>query len=74
VNSGTLYYYTDAKTIYLSGDASGMFNYWNYLETLDMASWNTTNLTNMDSMFRGCKKLTTLDLSNFDTSNVTNMN
>ena len=34
---------------------------------------NTTNVTNMSGMFRGCDALTTLDISNFDTKNVTNM-
>ena len=38
------------------------------LENLD-----TSNVTSMYSMFRGCSGLTSLDLSNFDTSNVTNM-
>ena len=35
---------------------------------------NTSNVTNMASMFYGCINLTSLDLSHFDTSNVTNMN
>ena len=34
---------------------------------------NTSNVTNMDSMFYGCSSLTSLDLSGFDTSKVTNM-
>ena len=34
---------------------------------------NTTNVTNMSGMFRGCDALTTLDISNFDTKNVTHM-
>ena len=34
---------------------------------------NTTNVTNMSGMFRGCDALTTLDISNFDTKNVTDM-
>ena len=34
---------------------------------------NTSNMTNMYTMFNGCLKLTSLDLSNFNTSNVTNM-
>ena len=34
---------------------------------------NTTNVTNMSGIFRGCDALTTLDISNFDTKNVTNM-
>ena len=39
-----------------------------------MNEWDTSNVTNMDSMFYKCSSLTALDLSNFDTSNVTNMN
>ena len=34
---------------------------------------NTSNVTNMDSMFYGCSSLTSLDLSGFDTSKVTKM-
>ncbi len=36
-------------------------------------NFNTSNVTNMGSMFRDCSSLTSLDLSNFNTSNVTNM-
>ena len=36
-------------------------------------NFNTSNTTNMDSMFRNCKFLTGLDLSNFNTENATNM-
>ena len=36
-------------------------------------SGNTSNVTDMSSMFYDCSSLTSLDLSNFDTSNVTNM-
>ena len=34
---------------------------------------DTSNITNMDVMFRNCSSLTSLDLSSFDTSNVTKM-
>lgn len=34
---------------------------------------NTSNVKNMDNMFRKCKSLTSLDLSSFNTSSVTNM-
>ena len=34
---------------------------------------NTSNVTNMESMFNECRGLTSLDVSNFDTSKVTNM-
>ncbi len=36
-------------------------------------NFNTSNVTNMGSMFWGCSNLTSLNLSNFNTSNVTNM-
>lgn len=34
---------------------------------------DTSNVTNMDSMFNNCQLLTSVDLSSFNTSNVTNM-
>lgn len=40
--------------------------------SLDLSSFNTSNVTNMSWMFDGCS-VTTLDLSSFDTSNVTDM-
>ncbi len=39
----------------------------------DLSNFNTSNVTNMGSMFSGCSSLTSLDLSSFDTSNVTIM-
>ena len=35
---------------------------------------NTSEVTDMESMFKGCSKLTSLDVSNFNTANVTDMN
>ena len=43
------------------------------LISLNLSNFDTSKVTNMDSMFRGMSNLTTLDLSNFDTSNVTSM-
>jgi surface protein len=42
------------------------------LTELDLDGVDTSNATNMSSMFLGCTGLTTLDLSSFDMSNVTN--
>lgn len=39
----------------------------------ETANLDTSNITEMNEMFRDCTKLTHLDLSNFDTSKVTNM-
>ena len=53
-------------------DCNNYFNYCSAKE-LDLSNFDTSNVTNMRSMFSNCNKLTSLDLSNFDTSNVTNM-
>ena len=53
-------------------DASGAF-----MEvketTIPKIMINTSNVTNMQNMFKNCSNLKSLDLSNFDTSNVTKM-
>ena len=43
------------------------------LQSLDLSSFNTQNVTNMSYMFYNCKSLTNLNLANFNTQNVTNM-
>lgn len=40
------------------------------LTSLDLSSFETKNVNNMDSMFSGCSSLESLDLSMFDVSNV----
>ena len=50
-----------------------MFSGCESLTSLDLSSFDTRNVTNMDRMFCSCKSLTSLDLSSFDTKNVTNM-
>ena len=45
-----------------------------HLETfIGLEYFNTSNVTNMASMFHGCTELPSLDLSSFNTSNVTEM-
>ena len=43
------------------------------ITSFDLSKYDTSNVTNMDSMFSCCTNLTSLDVSNFDTSKVTNM-
>ena len=57
---------------------SGSLNYYrndgnNMIKSLDTASWDTSNVTDMSDMFRGCAYLTIIDVSRWNTSNVTNM-
>ena len=50
-----------------------MFMECSNLTSLDVSSFNTSKVINMEYMFGGCTKLTNLDISNFDTSNVTDL-
>lgn len=47
-----------------------MFSGCSSLTSLDLSSFDTSNVTGMGGMFSGCSKLATLDLSSFNTSNV----
>ena len=57
---------------------SGSLNYYrkdgyNKINSIDMANWDTINVTDMSGMFDGCAYLTSIDVSKWDTSNVTDM-
>ena len=52
---------------------SYMFSYCSRLISLDLSSFDTSNVTDMSYMFKDCSGLTLLDLSNFNTSKVTIM-
>ena len=54
--------------------SGGGTSYISMLEKIDLSFFNTSNVTNMSSMFYVCSSLTSLDLSNFNTQNVTYMN
>jgi surface protein len=73
----TLYLSTQdaAKRIKLQDDSSNEFStVKSHLQRIDgMEFVDTSNVTNMQSMFKGCEFLKQLDLSEFDTSKVTDM-
>jgi surface protein len=48
-----------------------MFSNCNSLKELNLSSFDTSNVTNIDSMFYACDSLSELDLSNFNLCNVT---
>ena len=50
-----------------------MFTSCSSLTSLDLSSFNTSNVTDMSQMFTSCSSLTSLYLSSFNTSNVTDM-
>ena len=76
-DNGTIYYYTNAEEIYLNANSSNMFQNLRILSDIEMSSWNTSNVTNMGSMFYYAGYSATTwsvgDLSGWDTSSVTNM-
>ena len=45
----------------------------NYLTTVDLSNFDTSNYTDMSSMFNGYKNLKSIDVSGLDTRNVTDM-
>ena len=70
----TAYYYAEPEKVYLNEDSNRMFRDLSNLISLDVLSFDTSKVTNMEAMFAGMPNLTTLNLSNFDTSKVTRMN
>ena len=75
----TAYYYTEPEKVYLNTDSTKMFlsNFGeqkikNILD-LDLSNFDTSKVTNMNTMFYGISGLTSLNLSNFNTSQVTSM-
>ena len=69
----TIYYYSAAEKIHLAPDSSSMFLWFTKVKDIDLASFETSEVTDMSQMFKYCKDLTSLNLSNFDTAKVTNM-
>ena len=72
-NDNTVYYYTEAEKVYLNMDSNNMFYYLPDLISLDLSSFDTSQVTDMRYMFSELSGLADLNLSNFDTSKVTNM-
>ena len=62
----------NAKFDFAGSGSSG--NPLSYLTKIDLSGWDTSNVTDMNRMFKDCSSLTSLDVSNFNTSKVTNMN
>ena len=69
----TIYYYSAAEKIHLAPDSSSMFLWFTKVKDIDLATFETSEVTDMSQMFKYCKDLTSLNLSNFDTTKVTNM-
>ena len=73
MDNGDLYVAADGA-IAPNPDATWLFQDFVNLKAIDFGDcFLTSNVTNMQGVFYGCKNLTSLDLTGFDTSNVTYM-
>ena len=83
-NSQPLYnlYIVSNYEIFAPSNCNEIFSFYDWKDRVEKTNlisinfnnnFNTSNVTNMTSMFYQCKFLTSLDLSNFNTANVTDM-
>ena len=70
-----MYVSTQYKGVKVEGNinSSNMFLSVYKLTSLDLSNWDTSNVTDMRSMFSDCSSLTSLNVYNWDTSNVKDM-
>ncbi len=72
---GTIYFYTDADTVYLNEDCSGMFRYCEALvDFFGISGFDAGKMRDGNEMFIGCYGLITADsFSQWNTGNLENM-
>ncbi len=64
---------TATSQVSFTGDCSQLFSGFRNCTSMDLDSVNTSNVTNMISMFSVCSSLTSLNISSWNTGNVTDM-
>ena len=69
----TVSWYSSAEKIYLNPDCTNMFAYFTGMTDVDLSSFDTSEVENMNAMFYFNFALEKLDVSGFDTGNVIDM-
>lgn len=69
----TVYWYSASEKIYLNPDCTNMFAYFTGMTDVDLSSFDTSEVEDMNSMFYFNFALEKLDVSKFDTSRVRSM-
>ena len=69
-----VYYYTEPNVVFLNENSEAMFRWFTKMETIDLSSFNTSEVTTMNTMFYMMNSLKSIDVSGFNTSKVTDMN
>ena len=74
--AGIMYFYTEARDVYMNTDSSHMlYGNTSLTDISALSNWNTSNVTNMSNMFGYTYSLTDISaLSDWDTGSVINMN
>ena len=70
----TVYYYAEPNTVFLNENSRGMFMWFTKMETVDLAGFDTSEVTSMNTMFYMMNSLKNINVSGFNTSKVTDMN
>ena len=68
-----VYYYTEPNTVFLNENSKGMFQWFTKMEMIDLAGFDMSRVTTMNTMFYSMYSLKNIDVSGFNTSNVTDM-
>ena len=69
-----VYYYAEPNVVFLNENSEAMFRWFTGMEMIDLASFNTSEVTTMNTMFYMMNSLKNIDVSGFNTSKVTDMN
>ena len=69
-----VYYYAEPNMVFLNEDSRWMFRWFTEMETIDLAGFDTSEVTTMYCMFYMMNSLKSIDVSGFNTSRVTDMN
>ena len=69
-----VYYYTEPSVVFLNENSEAMFRWFTKMETIDLSSFNTSEVITMNTMFYMMNSLKSIDVSGFNTSKVTDMN
>lgn len=69
-----VYYYAESNVVFLNENSEAMFRWFTGMEMIDLASFNTSEVTTMNTMFYMMNSLKNIDVSGFNTSKVTDMN
>ena len=69
-----VYYHTEPNVVFLNENSEAMFRWFTKMETIDLSSFNTSEVITMNTMFYMMNSLKSIDVSGFNTSKVTDMN